>query len=183
MLQESLDLLAKFSELTSLDRWHLPFPMGVFGTLRENQYNNHRMHRGDIALHRKAFMPHFIAHGLSINYSKDSSAPFEVFFYKPDQWSKMIPGVDSLEGFRPDNVDDPWSVRYGYFRTLAWLRLLPADFDHSLFEPKRLGDLPRSRNLNIPTDQWDNYERVPCWVYSSRHQNEAAANSGTVIWG
>lgn len=183
MLQKAFDLFAKFPETTTANRWYMPFPMGVFGTLRANQYNNHRMHKGDVELHCKAFMPHFIARGLSISYHHGSSAPFEVFFYEPDQWSKMIPGVDALEGFRPDDNNDTWGNRYGYYRTLAWLHLLPEDFQHILFQPKRLGDLPQVRDIGIPQDKWEDYDRVPCWVYSSRHQNEAANESGTIIWG
>lgn len=170
------DLLEKAQGIIPSDRWMLPFPMGVFGTLRSKQCNNRRMHRGNVISQHKAFMPHFIAKGLSISFSKGSSAPFEVFFYDNDEWQKMIPGVDSLESFSPKYAEDKI---YGYYRTLAWLRLLPEDFDHKMFSI----DLWGTRDLKMPEAEWNNYEAVPCWVYSSVTQNKAAKDHGVIIWG
>lgn len=168
MIEEALKLLESERD------WWQPFPMGVFGTLRSGMGNNHRMHKGQVTKVRKAFMPHFIAHGLSISFKEGSSAPFEVFFYSPEEWKKMIPGVDSLEGFRPGS-----RYKYGYHRTLANLRLLPEDFEHDLFKYVNLGDF---RDLEIPQEQWESFQWVPCWVYSSMSQNEKAQKCGTIIW-
>ena len=44
-------------------------------------------------------------------------------------------------------------------------------------------ELCEERDLGIPQKEWDNYEKMPCWVYSGRSQNEYAEKSGTVIWG
>lgn len=161
---------------TANERWHLPFPMGVFGTLRTGQWNNHRMHVGEVADTYKAFMPHFIARGLGISFNRDSSAPFEIFCYSPQQWKKMIGGVDLLEGFNPRRQPS----EYGYYRTLAWLHVLPEDFEHRLFRKVRLD---ATRDLRIPPAEWGKYERVPCWIYSSLHENKLAAETGTIIWG
>lgn len=177
---EAVKLLGAANGLAEHKRWSLPFPMGVFGTLRDGQCNNRRMHKGDISRHVRAFMPNFCAQGLSIHYKHHATAPFEVFFYPENEWRKMIPGVDALEGFMPpDNVPNSYRS-FGYFRTLAWLHILPDDFSHSLFENVNLGAL---RDLAIPQDQWDKYERVPAWVYSSLRENEAARETETVIWG
>lgn len=182
-LKEANQLLEKFETTAVADRWHMPFPMGVFGTLRERHWNNRLMHRSEIGAHFKAFMPHFIAKGLTISFSEGASAPFEIFCYKSSDWKKMIPSVDSLEGFRSGDfcAEDAFKLKsYGYFRTLAWLHVLPDDFSHKLFEESYLSG---SRNLEIPQNTWENYPKVPCWVYSSVTQNEAAKGCGTVIWG
>src|SRR6266403_1909599 len=71
-------------------RFNWPFPMGVFGTLRKNQGNNRLMHEATVEKHRLAFLPHFVAQSLGISYQKNGSAPFEVFYYTPEEWAKMI---------------------------------------------------------------------------------------------
>lgn len=180
LLQEANQILTNAHDLEPHKRWTLPFPMGVFGTLRESQCNNRRMHRGKVAAHFKAFMPHFVAHGLSISFKQGGCAPFEAFFYEQSEWDAMIPGVDSLEGFTPPRNNEDTGRWWGYFRTLAWLHILPNDFDHELFSDVDLGML---RDLNLKEDTWSQYERVPCWVYSSKKQNEAAKDCGTIIWG
>lgn len=180
-------LFENFKNLNNAERWKVPFPMGVFGTLREGQGNNHRMYRGKIARHQKAFLPNFIARSLSILFNKDSVAPFEVFFY-PNQkeWNKMIPSVDSLEGFSPEYHDGDFidenteaDARMGYHRTLVWLHLLPEDYDHPIYHQ----DLWGRRDLKIPSEEWNQYEKIPCWVYSSISQNVLAKTTQTLIWG
>jgi len=161
--------------------WYTPFPMGVFGTLRAEQWNNYRMHVGKVKSHYRAFMPNFYAHGLSISYRAGCTAPFEVFHYDIGEWNKMIRGVDSLEGFYPPTNRESYS-NYGYFRTLAWLHILPDDFQHELF-PKGKANLSAMRDLQIPKAHWERYERLPCWVYSSRGQNALDAAKETVISG
>lgn len=160
--------------------WKLPFPMGVFGTLRENQCNNRLMHYGKVSMYRQAFLPHFYAQGLSIRFQENATAPFEVFFYNPDEWNKMIRNVDALEGFSCDRAyeKDSW----GYYRTLAWIYVFPENFKHELFE---YGLYEGKRDLKIPKTEWNKFEKVPAWVYSSKAQNKLAqeAKTDTVIWG
>ncbi len=184
-ITEANKLLEAFQTAETKDRWEMPFPMGVFGTLRDGHGNNRLMHRAEIGLHVRGFMPHFIAHGLSISFRKNATAPFEAFFYRPEEWKKMIPSVDSLEGFSPT-----WAERqdYGYYRTLAYIHLLPASYEHNLFPPpdqRGWRSLGADRDLQIPPEQWGQYERVPCWVYSSKTSNKMAIEAGvdTVIWG
>lgn len=180
---EANQLLEVFNnQKTNLEKFSIPFPMGVFGTLREGKGNNHRMYNGKPCLHKRAFLPHFVAHGLSISFRKDSTAAFEVFFYAPNEWKKMIPGVDSLESFSPSQFKEDFKCEWawGYHRTLAWLHLLPDDYDHPIYH-KELGG---HRDLQIPVDQWNNFEKIPCWVYSSLNQNEIAkSESECIIWG
>lgn len=178
-LNEANQLLADSLDFGANERWQLPFPMGVFGTLRSGRGNNPLMHRGKVSEHHKAFMPHFYANGLTINFKRDCSAPFEIFCYEPEEWDKMIPSVDRLEGFHPDYAKE---YDYGYYRTLAWLHVLPDDFSHKLFER---ADIFGFRDLAIPLEEWNKFERVPCWVYSNRQANEATKEAGvdTVIWG
>jgi gamma-glutamylcyclotransferase (GGCT)/AIG2-like uncharacterized protein YtfP len=172
MLTEAKQLLNSFTERN----WNAPFPMGVFGTLRKDQWNTHRMEAGKYTLHCKAFMPHFIAKGLGIYFEKNASAPFEIFYYPQAEWDKMIPGVDALESFSPKREKG----EFGYYRTLAWLHVLPDNFDHKLFKTKNLDSY---RNLEIPLEEWSQYERVPAWVYSSKSENAKALQSDVVIWG
>ena len=178
LIVEACRLLETSRDLQKSQRWYLPFPMGVFGTLREGQWNNGRMHNGKVEVHKMAFMPHFVAHGLSISFRKNSSAPFEIFFYRPEEWEKIIGSVDSLEGFSPRRA---LTHKYGYYRTLAWLNMLPNDFKHYLFS-KSNNLLDGERDLKIPIKEWDKYERVPCWVYSSVFQNEKSTQFDTIIW-
>lgn len=182
-LSGAIKLLAESRELSPELRWDLPFPMGVFGTLRKGRGNAYRMERGHIGGHFKAFMPHFIAHGLSITFKQGASAPFEIYAYTPENWKKMIPGVDALEGFSPAYATRNRQYHFGYYRTLAWLHVLPDAFSHNLFDEGRR--LDATRDLELPVDEWSQYERVPCWVYSNIHGNAASreADVDTVIWG
>ena len=194
MIEVANKLFETFQE--SKDKWNFPFNIGVFGTLRLNCGNSWRMGRGpngensdswyrenkrpSYASHHKAFMPHFSASGLSIQLHKNKAAAFEVFTYTPEQWELMIGHVDSLEGFSPRAAK---YKDWGYFRTLAWLHILPDDFKDILFEDPWHHD---PRVLPIPVSEWKNYPRCPCWVYSSYHQNEQSIASKLedqpIIW-
>ena len=92
----------------------------------------------------------------------------------------MIGPVDSLEGFSPRTAK---LKDYGYFRTLAWLHILPDDFKSVYFDNPWAKD---PRVLPIPVVEWGKYPRCPCWVYSSYHRNEQSVASGLehqpVIW-
>lgn len=159
------------SDQSMKEKYSWPFPMGVFGTLRQAQGNNRRMHAGEVKDHRVGFLPHFYAQGLSIGYHRDSCAPFEVFSYEQDQWNRMIPGVDSLEGFTPSRVTE-YSRDWGYFRTLVWIHLLPPDTVNEWFpEMGKSADLWHRRDMKIDPKTWDSYEKVPCWVYSNQSSN------------
>lgn len=183
-------LLVKFNKEESIKtRWFMPFPMGVFGTLRKNCGNDPLMHRGKVTAWTRAFLPHFVASGLTINCAEDATAPFEIYFYDKEEWDKMIPSVDRLEGFHPEYVKDDrpseWAD-YGYHRTLVWLSVLPDDFKHPLFpEGKERGVLWRNeRNLEIGQASWKDYDRVPCWVYSNGRANRSVKQleGNPVIW-
>lgn len=157
------------------NRYNWQFPMGVFGTLREKCGNNPLMHRnGKPYKVIRAFLPHFNAEGLSIRFEENSSAPFEVFCYEPDEWDKMIGRVDSLESFSPEMYTPNRDKSYGYyFRTLAALRILPDDFTHKLF-PDKAPSLYEYRNLKIPPAEFNNFQPIAAWVYSSLKHNTSA---------
>ena len=153
------------------ERYNWPFPMGVFGTLRVNQGNNPLMHRnGTPKGHKKAFLPHFFAHGLSIRFHDNASAPFDIFYYEPDQWAKMISSVDGLESFSPRYYDDQ---SYGYYRTLVTLRLLPDDYEDKFFPKNSKCEIYGERDMKIDSKTFDKYDSQPAWVYSSIKSNEA----------
>ncbi len=147
-----------------------PFPMGVFGTLRIRQGNHRRMTAGKFNNHRVGFLPHFYAEGLSVNHKKNACAPFEVFFYDDrKEWDKMIPGVDSLEGFWPADADK--KRQYGYFRTLVWIHLFPEGYTDRWFPATESASLWNHRDMQIDPKSWDQYEKVPAWVYSNIYSN------------
>jgi len=194
MLEQARQLLKAFDNQE--EKWHQPFPMGVFGTLRLGCGNHYlmgneqgkpppqveqfRYDRPPYQSHHKAFMPHFVAVGLSIHHNPGSSAVFEVFTYTPEDWSDMIGSVDSLEGFHPTSTQ---GYSYSYHRTLTWLHILPDDFESPHYEGTGLwGRGPR--DLEIPKETWDQYERVPCWVYSSLHDNglSRGLSDTPIIW-
>lgn len=174
------------SKEDGISKYSWTFPMGVFGTLRERQGNNRRMHIGKVSDHRVGFLPHFYAEGLSVRFDKNSCAPFEVFYYEPEQWKKMIPGVDSLEGFSPGyyrNYD------YGYFRTLVWINLLPKDTVNEWFPESKAAELWHRRDMKIDPKTWNDYEKVPAWVYSNVSSNRQltqdvieAVDNSPLIW-
>jgi hypothetical protein len=179
------------SKETMAEKYSWPFPMGVFGTLREHQGNNGRMRAGKISEHRVGFLRHFYASGLSVGFDRNSCAPFEVFYYDPAEWKKMIPGVDRLEGFSPESArEHDW----GYYRTLVWVNLLPKGTVNKWF-PEGRADLYERRDMAIDPKAWDDHEAVPCWVYSNmttnRRLNETICepkeakskfNSNPLIW-
>lgn len=188
MLDEANKLFESFEKATVDQRWHMPFPMGVFGTLRKNCGNDRLMYsNAPYQSHHRAFLPHFYAQGLGIYCQKDCSGVFEVYTYKPEDWAKMIPRVDGLEGFRPGEP----KYEYGYWRTLVYLHILPDDFgDDQYFNLTEKSDrnswrrFDDKRTFNIKPEEWSKYPRVPCWVYSSiRHNREARKIDGhTIIW-
>jgi hypothetical protein len=179
---EVLDF-SNFQEMSLLEKdFNLPFPMGVFGTLRENCGNHYLMKQVPYSAKKKAFMPNWYAQGLSIGFSKECCAPFEIYFYTPENWKKMIGRVDTLESFSPQRAD---SKTHGYFRTLANLHVLPDDFEHPLFNNFNTNEstqLYGVRDLKIPKETWNDFEKVPCWVYASQSQNKAC-NGYPIIWG
>jgi gamma-glutamylcyclotransferase (GGCT)/AIG2-like uncharacterized protein YtfP len=187
ILNDANGLLESLSE--DAKSYHLPFPMAVFGTLRKG-CGNHvlmgsgeesgwRSFRGDYryATRLRAFLPHFAAQGIHVFFKEKSSCPFEVFTYDPESWHQMIPNVDALEGFSPGSKSSRagWG-EYGYNRTLAYLHILPEDFKHRLFPEKGRPDLQETRDLKIPPEQWGEYPRLPCWIYSSGRENAFVVN-------
>lgn len=169
-------LLASLHETPPAQRWMIPFPMAVFGTLRAGFRNHHLMQLGRIADRKLAFLPHFRARQIDLVFHSGASAPFEVFFYEPADWQMMIEPVERLEGFAPTGP------RTGsYHRTLAWLSLLSDDFRHPAYEPAML---EAERDLAIPAATWSEYDRVPCWIYSALAQNQRASErpDSPLIW-
>lgn len=178
--------------------WNTPFPMGVFGTLKlecgnsplmgssedgaiKNESQWRRSKGVKFASHHKAFMPHFSPSGLSLTFKPGTAGVFEIFTYTPENWNLMIPSVDSLESFSPSRSRGS----FYYYRTLAWLHLLPDNFEHRFFKSDKLS-YGEERILPIPEKDWEEFPRVPCWVYSSLGQNkkceEADLKWNPVIW-
>lgn len=192
MLAQAQTLLEGFDKLSNEEKWKCPFPMGVFGTLRKGNGNAYLMGRPEGSKEEnsprfrnhtyrswhKAFLPDFHAIGLSIKHEVDDSAVFEVYTYEPDQWKEMIPSVDALEGFSPGHQRLP----YSYWRTLVMMRILPDDFEHEAFESGLAWG--KKRVLDIPRTEWEQYQSIPCWVYSSSSQNDAARSrqDHPIIW-
>lgn len=182
-----VDRLAAFNSVVDpLEKLAWPFPMAVFGTLRNRSSNNHLMRRATIARHHKAFLPHFVGRGLGVYFQLGGSCPFEIFEYEPVEWGKMIPRVDRLEGFDPPVAVQTGNDNY-YFRTLMAVRVLPDEFVHDLFPEQGsplLGSRP-VRSLGLPPDTWHGYKTIPCWVYSSVPQNRQVTKEvadGPVLW-
>lgn len=159
--------------------------MGVFGTLRRNCCNTYLMGSSNrnknlqYFSHHKAFLPHFSATGISIHFKLNCAAVFEIFSYSSDQWEKMIRGVDALEGFTPNQKGG--MLEFGYWRTLAWLHILPDDFHDPIFQNPWCR---KERILDIPVEQWNSFPRVPCWIYSSIRENREALKrqQNPIIW-
>lgn len=204
-------MLDEFHDLTDgVAKWRTPFPMGVFGTLRMgcgnhplmgkdkdiltdnsgeeiNEYRYRSLYSSSAVYesHHKAFMPHFAPSGLSLHYQENAAGVFEVFVYTPENWNKMIGRVDSLEGFSPGSG---WRSEHSYWRSLAWLHILPDDFESEYFSRKhpwgRSNWNSGSRVLQIPVEEWDKYPRIPCWVYSSQFENHLASKNenSPIIW-
>ena len=167
-------LPADWAESSPLQRWRQPLPLAVFGTLRAGQRNHHLMQATPIVATRRAFLPHFRAEGIELYFHADGSAPFEIFWYDPAGWEEVLGPVEALEEFQPGIVTN------GYHRSLAWLSLLPADFDHPAFAC----ELELSRDLGLAPAAWAGFERVPCWIYSNLAQNRLAQQHGAapLIW-
>src|SRR5262245_24135553 len=98
-LEQAHRLLALLPGTPAAQRWSIPFPMAVFGTLRAGFRNHHLMQLGRAASVKRAFLPHFRARQIDLVFSPNSSAPFEIYFYEPAEWEAVISPVDDLEGF------------------------------------------------------------------------------------
>jgi len=168
-------LLGQLELTPALERWSLPFPLAVYGTLRQGFRNHHLMQRGPITHHCRAFLPHFFARDIELFFRQESTCPFEIFVYEPAAWRAVMPPIEQLEEFIPGRI-----MEGGYHRTLAWLSVLPDDYQHPAFS----SELPAERDLRIETEQWQLYVRVPCWVYLSVPQNRLAAGvaESPIIW-
>ena len=164
-------------------RFNWPFPMAVFGTLRKGQGNNRLMHGGKVEKHRLAFLPHFYAQSLSVGHKTNSTAPFEVFYYTPQEWKEMIFNVDCLESFDPASAFGNTNGGY-YYRTLAWLRLLPEGYHDEWFPLNERADLWGYRDMDIDPALWNEFGRVPCWIYSNMRANKPASQEANspIIW-
>lgn len=173
IVQYSSDLFEKFQQNKNYD---YPFPMGVFGTLRKG-HNNSRLMGRNYFSHRYAFLPHFYARGLGVYHNQGSSGVFEIFSYSEEEFQRMIPSVDSLEGFSPKRGGS----HHYYIRTLAKLKLLPEDFTHHFIEDNSLQQI---RDFKIPEEEWKNYPDVYCWIYSNETANKSSLNAGNtpVVW-
>jgi hypothetical protein len=152
-----------------------PFPIGVFGTLRnlpKDQGNGKLMMRRKPVHQTKAFLPHFVTEGMNLKCKKGSSAAFELYFYAPDDWKDLIVDIDHLEGFKPNQKN------HYYIRTLMKLRILPNDFDKEFYDEMIPFNLTpdKIRDLQIPQDKWRQYPSVPAWVYSNSEANVDVAN-------
>lgn len=197
-IQKAVDLLSNFHQLPTNEKWDTPFPMGVFGTLRIAHGNSILMgskvgspkiedddrfyrHRANTQFnsHHKAFLPHFFASGLSLHDCEGDSAVFEVYDFTSENWNKMIRGVDRLESFSPMSKG---RHQWGYWRTLVWMRILPDDYSHPMFTNSVLHG-PK-RTLDIPQNEWDQFAKCPCWVYSSIGVNTAVSklSNDIIIW-
>lgn len=170
-------------ESNYIDRYNVPFPFAVFGTLRSipsPHCNSRRMFAKEPVFHCKAFLPHFAPSGLRLGFHEGAAGVFEVYFYTPENWNGVIRGVDSLEGFSPQRTSD---YDYGYNRTLMNVRLLPDDYEHKFFSE---GLYERVRDLRIPEEEWENYPKVPCWLYSNSESNRASlrevAETTPLLW-
>lgn len=178
MFEQIHALHRNFEKVPKSERYMLPYPMAVFGTLRTipcDQGNSRLMTRVAPSKHCKAFLPHFTTEDISLRFEKNASAPLELFFYDPELWREMIGPVDRLEGFHPNKP------LWGYVRTLVNVRLLPDDFAEDLFLE---GLNNPSRDLKIPTKDWELYPSLPAWVYSNPAANKSAnlISDSPVIW-
>lgn len=181
------DVRALYKEFESskddVNRYDFPFPMAVFGTLRSLptcQGNSHRMYIGGVRpiQHSKAFLPHTRPQSIWLDFSKGDAGPFEVYFFTPDDWQKIIPGVDALESFAKTRKD------WGYLRTLMALRILP-DKTYPAFETGIGRGRMMDKYLGISEKDFDEYEMIPAWVYSSRECNDLLNSLGErspVLW-
>lgn len=165
-IQQANKLYEEFGSKKDIEKYSMPFPIAVFGTLRKlpgGHYNTKLMYTKEPSAHCKAFLPHFVPVGIWLNFEQDAAGTFEIYFYKPEDFEEVIKEVDRLEGFSPQN--NP----HGYIRTLMKVRILPDDYQHKTFDEHiNYG----GRNLQIPPEEWDAYPSVPAWVYSNVTANE-----------
>lgn len=169
------------SEHEFVEKYDIPFPLAVFGTLRScpmRQSNAQRMFVREPLLHCKAFLPHFSPSGIWLDFHKGTTGVFEVYFYTPEDWSVVIKSVDALEGFTPHH-------NYGYNRTLMNVHLLPDDYKSHWFE-NGIRATSGPRDLEIPQEEWESYPKVPCWLYSNRESNKECqkevAETSPILW-
>lgn len=195
LIDDANNLLEDFENLPKEERWWVPFPMGVFGTLRKGR-GNHRLMGvknneepfedwwGEKIkakhLHWcKAFMSNHHPQGLTLHHEENSTGPFEIYFFDQDNWNKMIPRVENLEGFTPC-----FTWHRGYHRTLAWLHILPDDFENDSWDRISTWDNAHRKKLQIPKEDWHKFPKVPAWVYSNCVANNKSLenNENTIIW-
>jgi len=176
------------------DRYDYPFPMAVFGTLREypnSQGNSRKMYAyGDVTpvAHLTGFLPHTKPDGINLDFDKDYPGPFEIFFYTPDDWQKVIGPIDDLEGFEPKKrTHGNWY----YVRTLMAVRLLPEKeawwhdtFAQEIWQSNNSSYGGRIK-LSIDPERFGDFRTVPAWVYSNEECNDAIKALGQdspVLW-
>lgn len=178
LIEKSKEMYEGFSSLNIIDKYDVPFPMAVFGTLRQlptGQGNSGLMFVREPIFHCKAFLPHFTPEGIWLNFSENSSGAFEIYFYEPKDFPAVIERVDCLEGFNSRIPHKHW----GYCRTLMKVKILPDNFQHEIFDT---GIKMRIRDLRIPKETWDSFDDVPAWVYSNTAANDQASEKDSLLW-
>jgi gamma-glutamylcyclotransferase (GGCT)/AIG2-like uncharacterized protein YtfP len=176
---------------SNLDRFNLPFPIAVFGTLRAKEGNHRRMLTRKPIASARAFLPHFAPVGLKLLHRQGAAGIFEIYFYDPADWPEVITEVDRLESFLPTNPD---RIPYYYIRTLAELRIVPDDFCKDLFDMSLHDwyDIDREQRVlyaanqyYLPETEW-NFPRVPAWIYSNHEANfacqQANQKDSPILW-
>ena len=148
-----------------VERYAVPFPVAVFGTLRKlpkPHWNTRCIETREPIGHEKSFLPHFSVNGIFLHSREGASCVMETYHHTPEDWAVMIKTVDRLESFSPTGGV------FGYHRTLVKMRMLPDDYQHDLFDQDiRVDD----RSLEIPEDEWDQFPWIPAWTYSNEKSN------------
>jgi len=168
------------------EKWSMAFPIAVFGTLRKDhgahekmgahqendpegasQSTTHPPLTYNYHCSRKGFLGHFYAKGLELKPRNNSTTPFEIYFYEPNDWAQAIRVLDPYESFDPNSSENPMSVKpgkYVYLRTLSWIYLFPEGYeDHWTGVDRQIWE--SERDSKIPTKDWRNYKKIPCWIY------------------
>lgn len=157
-----MKFLSRFNLKIQLDKY---FPLAVYGTLRSipfDQGNSSLMYIREPIKHKKCFIPHFVPTGIQLYFKKNACGIAELFFYKEEDWSLILPVIDRLEGFSSHNKSP-----YGYKRTLINVRIIPDDYADQIYDE---GIMLENRDLKIPREYWD-FPKVAAWVYSNSRAN------------
>ena len=179
------DLLKRYEHCVKNKKYgemfNIPFPIAVYGTLMRGYRNNNMMGNYEYRWvdMSRGVLPHFHTEHLMLWSEENANTPVEIFHYDDVNFQKAIKYVDTLERFKIPNNEMQIKKMFKnirgtkYIRSLSWIYILPKDIEKEMIPNFYEGNtsLFNLRNIKYIKEEYKQWKKIPCWVYSNASQN------------